>query len=147
MSKEQGQHHGVRDLVISCIDYRFRARVAQWIKDTLGDQADLVAIAGASKAILDEASRATVLHQLEIAVKLHGIERVHILDHMDCGAYGGYTVHVGQEAETQFHAGQCGLAAGVIAAHFPQMIVASYIVNFDHVIAFAEQTVAERKPA
>ncbi len=45
--------HRVDNLVISCIDFRFRQRVSNWIETELAGQADLVAFAGASKAIVD----------------------------------------------------------------------------------------------
>ncbi len=96
------KHHGVKDAVITCIDYRFRARSAAWIKRNLKDQADLIAVAGASKALLDKHSASYVLSLIKIAVDLHGIKRVHIVDHMDCGAYGGSKEHAGEVAEEIF---------------------------------------------
>lgn len=127
------QAHGVRDLVISCLDYRFRSTVARWIRTELGDQADLVAMAGASKAVLDEASRACLLQQIDIAVSLHGVTHIHILDHIDCGAYGGSKMHKNKKAETDFHIEQCQQAAALITARFPELAVFSHLVSFDGV--------------
>lgn len=133
------QPHGVSDIVISCIDYRFRPRVAAWIAQNLGDASDLVAVAGASKAFLDPSSRDYLLQQIDIAIRLHGITRVHLLDHIDCGAYGGSGLHADEAAETSFHAEQCALAQQVIAAKFPTLTVVPYVVGFETTVVLAEK--------
>lgn len=125
--------HGVRDLVISCIDYRFRPVVAQWIKETLNDQADLVAVAGASKAPISQESHDYILNQIKIGQELHGVTTVHVLDHIDCGAYGGSKLHSDQEHEQSFHEQQCTRAHSEINKAFPDMTVKSYLVTFDGV--------------
>lgn len=127
--------HGVNDLVISCIDYRFRAQIAAWIKDNLTDQSDLIAVAGAAKALIDATSQKYILNLIQIAVQLHGVTTVHILNHIDCGAYGGSKVHADRQQEQLFHAQQGELAHNVIAQRFPQLTVKSYIVDFERVQA------------
>ena len=139
--------HGVRDAVISCIDYRFRPLISAWIKDELNDQADLVAVAGAAKTLLDPASEQYILGLIKIAEDLHGVTTVHILNHVDCGAYGGSKLHAGEAQEKQFHANQCALATQVIAQQFPGLTVKHYIVDFDGVHAVAETTEKIVSPA
>ncbi len=123
--------HGCNDLVVSCIDYRFRKTVADWIKTELNDQADLISVAGTSKAFLDETSHNYILGLIKIAVDLHGVKRVHLLDHIDCGAYGGSKQHDCIENEEAFHAKQCSFAYEEIKKEFPELDVQSYIVTFD----------------
>ncbi len=136
-------HHGCNDLVISCIDYRFRDSVAAWIKENLGNQSDLVAVAGTSKAIIDETSRDYVLGLIKIGVDLHGVCRVHLLDHMDCGAYGGSSQHTGDEAEVAFHASKLDEAEQIIRQHFPQLEIVKYVMTTSGI----EQLAAEAAPA
>lgn len=126
--------HGVNDVVISCIDYRFRKRVGEWIDQNLEGKADLIAVAGASKALLEDASKDYVLHLIDIAVKLHGVTTIHIIDHIDCGAYGGSKEHNNPEAETTFHAGKCEAASEVILKAFPTMSVERHIMTFDGMV-------------
>lgn len=124
---------GVHDLVISCIDYRFRPIVATWIQDTLHDRADLVSVAGASKAPISSESHNYILEQIRIGQQLHGVNTIHILDHVDCGAYGGSKMHENLDKETNFHKQQCSLASEAIKKEFPDMNIKSYVVNFDGV--------------
>lgn len=134
--------HGVKDLVISCIDYRFRPRIAQWIAQEFDGQADLVAVAGAAKSLLDKPSRQYVLGQIEIGIRLHGIERVHIVNHIDCGAYGGSKVHESEDDETAFHARECEQARQLIQQKFPHVTIYSYALCFDRMISCQPATQA-----
>lgn len=128
-------HHGTQNLVISCIDYRFRARTAAWIKDNFNDTADLVAVAGASKAITDEKSREYILSLIDIGRKLHGVTTVHVLDHVDCGAYGGSSQHNGEAEEIDFHFGEVNRAVEVLKEKHPDLEVKGYLMNFDEVLS------------
>ncbi len=120
----------VENLTISCMDYRFRAGIAAWIDEKLDGQSDLVALAGASKAILDESSQPVVLNQIGLASQLHGIQTVHIIDHIDCGAYGGSAHYNGDRgAEFGMHQEQLGKAARVILSHFPGIKVETHIID------------------
>src|SRR6266542_2111535 len=120
--------HHVDNLVISCIDFRFRPQIARWMAEQLDDQADLVAIAGASKAITDESSQKIVLNQIRIAHDLHSITTVHILDHMDCGAYGGSSQFSNREDELAMHTEKLKEAGQIIATHFPGLRLELYVV-------------------
>lgn len=122
--------HQVKDLVVHCIDFRFRRQIADWIASELNDQADLVAIAGVSKAILDEASRPVVLNQLAIAQRLHGMTTVHLLDHIDCGAYGGSKEHEDKAAEVAMHKEKLEQAAEVVRQELPELTVNTCLVDF-----------------
>lgn len=123
--------HNVDHITVSCIDFRFRAPIAQWIKDSLNDQSDLTAVAGASKAILDEDTQASVLKQIELAQKLHDIKTVHIVDHIDCGAYGGSDKFQGDKAaEVVMHQGELKKAAELIVSRFPGISIETHIIDF-----------------
>lgn len=123
----------VKDLVIHCIDFRFRHQIADWIAENLNDQADLVAIAGVSKALNDEASRDVVLYQIEIANKLHDMTRVHLMDHVDCGAYGGSKSYSDKAAEVAMHQEELKKAAQIVKAKLPSLTVKTYVVDFDSI--------------
>jgi len=122
----------VENLTISCIDFRFRARVADWIKTELDDQSDLVTLAGASKAILDEDTRESAIKQVEIARGLHQISAVHLLDHTDCAAYGGSAAFAGDSsAEVQMHHEKLQEAASVLRQRVPEVQVKLYLLELD----------------
>lgn len=83
----------VDTLCVTCIDYRFVAKDVTWLTTELGlafDNYDIVALAGASLAAIKTAVPQTTAgfwDQIKIAIGLHHIKKVILLDHMDCGAY------------------------------------------------------------
>ncbi len=125
----------VDNFTISCIDFRFRAKIADWIKAELNDESDLVAIAGTSKAILDKDTREAVLKQIGIADSLHAIKTVHLIDHIDCGAYGGSAkFNHDKAAEVAMHNQELVKAQQVINERFPSLTVKTHIIDFDRMV-------------
>lgn len=75
--------HQAKALVIICMDFRFQETIREWlVKQGYNNQYDLVAMAGAAKAI------DTILSQIELSHNLHQIKEVILINHQDCGAYG-----------------------------------------------------------
>lgn len=78
-------------LLLSCVDYRLQhATTAYMDRIGLRDDYDQVALAGASLAAMTRARPAwgrTFREHLTLALDLHRIRRVLVLDHRDCGAY------------------------------------------------------------
>jgi len=76
--------HTCKALVLHCIDFRLQKAVKKYLEDQglLGD-CDIVSIAGGVKD-LDYAMK-----QIEIGQRLHNISEVILMNHTDCGAYGG----------------------------------------------------------
>ena len=71
-------------LVVHCSDPRFQSAYRKII-DELADYHDLVVIPGASKAIADSK---LVVDNIKMLHGLHNFETIHILDHVECGAFG-----------------------------------------------------------
>jgi carbonic anhydrase len=78
-------------LLLTCMDYRFQAPIDDYMaKRGLRGNFDHVILAGAALgAITDQrpAWNATFVDHLGAAIQLHGIKKVMVLDHRDCGAY------------------------------------------------------------
>jgi carbonic anhydrase len=70
-------------LVVHCMDYRLQKSLNDWLDKNPGaGNYDRVAIAG---GVLDIYS---VLKQIELAVRVHRIRKVILVNHEDCRAYG-----------------------------------------------------------
>ena len=70
-------------LVVHCMDYRLQKYLNDWLDKNPGaGNYDRVAIAG---GVLDIYA---VLKHVELAVRLHKIREVILVNHEDCGAYG-----------------------------------------------------------
>jgi carbonic anhydrase len=70
-------------LAVHCIDFRLQTALNRWLDDRFGpDNYDRFAQAG---AVLDPQA---VLRHVEIAVRLHRVNTVALINHQNCLAYG-----------------------------------------------------------
>lgn len=80
-----------RALMLSCMDYRLVDDFVRFMEGHgMHDAYDHVVLAGASLGAMSDrfaAWRATFWAHLDVAIQLHHIEEVIVLDHRDCGAY------------------------------------------------------------
>ena len=78
-------------LVLTCIDYRFVHVIPEFMRKHYPSLTyDHAILAGASLGVFTgiyPAWASTFWEHLEVAIALHGINTVIILDHRDCGAY------------------------------------------------------------
>lgn len=129
--------HHVDNLVVSCVDFRFRPLVAKWIDEQLNGKADLISLAGASKAVADDDTRATALKQFGICDRLHGVKTIHIVDHIDCGAYGGSSHYDSTSAELADHQQKLAQAIQAIKTECPNAEIKTYLAQFNAIAPFA----------
>lgn len=84
--------HTAKALVLRCMDFRFVTTLREHMLELgLKDQYDLVCVAGAAKNMVDPFDPKDpefVMRQIDVAKRLHDIQEVIIINHLDCGAYG-----------------------------------------------------------
>lgn len=99
--------HTCKALVLTCIDFRFQQAIEQFLKNAgMEGTADRVAVAGAAKSLVtpeQPRDREFLLQQIEIAANLHHISEVVIMQHEDCGAYGGSSKFDSPASEREYH--------------------------------------------
>ncbi len=126
--------HSAKALVLHCIDFRFIHEIVHFLKSLkLLDQYDDVSVAGAAKNLADPydaADKEFVLRQIEIAKKLHGIEQVIVINHLDCGAYGKGTFANVQE-ERERHLKDLKNAKRIIEQRFDGLMVTPVLARID----------------
>lgn len=84
------EQHTCKALVIHCIDFRFRKSLAEFLEEKFGDSYDLVSVAGGVKSLVSTiGDNNFILEQIRISNKLHKPELFVLIQHEDCGAYGG----------------------------------------------------------
>ena len=82
--------HTCKALVIHCIDFRFRKSLAQFLEARFGDSYDLISVAGGVKRlVVDPLENNFILEQIKISDRLHKPGVILLIQHEDCGAYGG----------------------------------------------------------
>lgn len=111
--------HYCTTIVITCIDFRFQDLIENWLKEKFPPKSyDRVALGGGVKN-LD-----TVLSQIDIAVKLHHIKKVVLINHEECGAYGA-------ESIPQKHQQDLQKAKAEIKKQYPNLQVEIYYLKKD----------------
>ncbi len=75
--------------VLECIDYRFIEKNNKFLKDNFRNVLfDHFSLAGSSLGFnSNKYWRKTCIDNINLAIKLHNIKRIVILEHSDCGAY------------------------------------------------------------
>lgn len=113
-------------LVLSCMDYRLVDDTEHYFSERgMKEKYDHVVLAGASLgAVTDKypAWNQTFWDHLEVAIQLHHITKVIVLDHRDCGAYRfiiGEDFGKVPEKETAAHAAQLNKLMKQITAKYP----------------------------
>ena len=109
-------------IVVRCMDYRFHAQLPELLAEHFGTERfeyDSPGGTGGSKSLIDARSREFVLEALELALSLHGVRRLIIVDHVDCGTYGGSGEFDSPEAERRFHAERLREAAEIASKAQP----------------------------
>jgi len=114
--------------------------------------ADPLKIAGGAKAFaspVEESERSFALGQVRTSMRLHGTNRVMLMIHSDCGAYGGLPAFGGnKEREAANHESELRNAAEFLKSSISAIEVECYYLKFNGVWAFEEATFTpSRNPA
>jgi carbonic anhydrase len=128
-------------LLLSCMDYRLMHKVDEYMGARgLREKFDHVVLAGASLGALTDKYPAwgeTFWGHLDVAIKLHDIHRVLILDHRDCGAYrvllGEHTVK-DTAIELKTHVSQLYALRTQIVGRHPRMEVELGLMDLQGVV-------------
>ena len=124
MEKDLKTLHHWKVLALSCIDGRFVKRTIDWVSSKTDGVFDFRTEFGLSKAIIDSLpDRERLFELISVSIRLHNIEEIWLIDHVDCGAYGGSKMFADNIAEAEFHNGQLEKAAKVIEEKFPELKV------------------------
>jgi hypothetical protein len=93
--KVELEKHKSDVLIIHCADPRFQEAYRELI-DNLKKYYDLLVMPGASKAVV---SNPTTLDYITLLHGLHNFKAIHIMDHIECGAFGKIDNEVSAHSE------------------------------------------------
>jgi carbonic anhydrase len=129
-------------LLLSCMDYRLIDDIVRYMDGRgMTDKYDHVVLAGASLGVLNDKNTAwgqTFWDHVDVALQLHHIHKIIVMDHRDCGAY---KVFLGpdhaKDAATEFesHAAKLRALQAQIKAKFPQLEVELLLMALDGSVA------------
>ncbi len=130
---EAGGH--AEALLLSCMDYRLVDDIVRYMDGRgLTNNYDHVVLAGASLgAVSDKLNWGkTFWDHLDVALKLHHVQKVVILDHKDCGAYRVVFERDFKDGEElAIHREQQGKLRDAIKAKYPELTVETLIMDLD----------------
>jgi carbonic anhydrase len=132
--KHAGQH-SCEAVVLSCIDFRFWSAIVEHIQNELKiTDFDFPSLPGAAKTINNSHNDSAdlALSCIDVPVRLHGVQKIIIINHADCGAYGGRAhFNHDQLAELAFHSAELQAARVKLSAKYPDKEVITLFVQFN----------------
>lgn len=125
-------------LLLSCMDYRLVDETERYMAGRdLRDKYDHIILAGASLGATTDkypSWNTTFWEHLDVAIKLHSIKKVIILDHRDCGAY---KVILGEDfskdpaKEKAVHTEKLSALAGMIKEKYPTLEIELQLMDLE----------------
>lgn len=111
--------HSCEAVVLTCIDFRFWRETVRFVEEELGLEVfDFPSLPGSVKAINEDNNLA--MQCISVPVELHHVKKIVLINHQDCGAYGGSVRFNGDdEAEQKFHEGELKKARKIILEKYP----------------------------
>ena len=123
--------------VVWCFDNRFELAFRKFLQRRGVVHWDAIKIAGGTKCLASpdrESDREFVLNQIRISMRLHQTQRVILMLHSDCAAYGGIEAFEGNATtERNNHRAELQKAVQVLNDAIPGIAVDPYFVDFEGV--------------
>ncbi len=124
--------HTCKSLLMHCMDFRFGKAMKGFMEEhSMMDDADLVSIAGAAKNIVNPETREFALKQIEISKSLHEMKEVDLMNHLDCGAYGGRKSFETDAAEYNKLTSDLKEARDIVKEKFPELAVKLWLAHIE----------------
>ena len=125
-------------LLLSCMDYRLVDETERYMsKRGLRNKYDHIILAGAALGASTDkypAWNRTFWEHLGVAIELHGIQKVILMDHRDCGAYKvilGEDIAKDRARETEVHASKLRELRKQIQEKHPKLSVELFLMSLD----------------
>ena len=126
--------HKCQALVLHCMDHRFIGHLRDFIvSQGLKDQYDEVSVAGGTQGMVSGSKdvQEFILNQIGTACRLHSIQDVYLINHLDCGAYGGRKAFGSDQEEHDRHTVDLLKAKQIVNQQFPDLNVSTIIARLN----------------
>jgi hypothetical protein len=129
---------GTDALLLNCIDYRLTAATERYMAEHgMAGKYDQLVLAGASLGAKNDkfpAWATTFWDHVQVAIDLHHIHKVVIMDHRDCGAYKvilGKDLAADPKEELAVHSAQMRSLKADIGKKYPNLEVELLLMGLD----------------
>lgn len=129
--------HKAQAMVLACIDYRFIDTAVHLVEGSeLDNKFDFTTLAGASLGYNQrkyKCWRETFNELVELAIQLHDIHEIIVIDHMDCGAYAMIypEIEKNSEQERDLHIKNINRFVRKARKQFPDLTYSGYLLQVD----------------
>lgn len=127
-------------LVVTCMDARLHRADRPYLAEYLRGKRiglhswDLVALPGGSRGLVASDTphvKGAMLHAVKAAHDLHQVSRVFLVNHSDCGAYGGAHAFPDATAEYRQHAADLRTAREELRAFLPNLDIRLFFATVE----------------
>ncbi|MFH1631531.1 MAG: carbonic anhydrase [bacterium] len=121
--------HTCSTALVRCMDFRLGNAIKDYLEsNNLYDDVDIISLAGAAKD-LNDPEGGVLETQLSLSKRLHSINTVILMNHTDCGGYGGRAAFESAEAEHKHHVDELGKAKEKLLAKYPDLTVKTVLAD------------------
>lgn len=125
--------HTCSAALVRCMDFRLESAIEAYLSEkNLTDDVDVISIAGAAKDLNDGSMGGAVESQLGLSKKLHDIGTIILMNHTDCGGYGGRGAFESREAEWQNHVDALNGAQSYLKEAYPDVTIKKVIADIQN---------------
>ena len=135
--------HTCQAIVLSCIDFRFNQQMIEELKKRGIDKFDLKCDAGGVKYLISEDKpgvRDWILENIDTAKRLHKIEKIVLINHYDCGAYGGNSTWESDESQTKFQSDELAQAKSMLSQKYPDLSIETILARLENGKVYLQST-------
>jgi carbonic anhydrase len=125
--------HNCEAVVLTCIDFRFWRETLEFVEKELNlSTFDFPSLPGSAKAVNECAGDEELAMQcIGVPCNLHHAKKIVIVNHEDCGAYGGSKKFETRGEEQAFHESELKKAKERILKNFPDKEVILIYAKLD----------------
>ena len=126
--------HQAEAILITCIDFRFHQVTVNYIREDLGiKEFDLLTIPGVAKNLAQDNQPGKEIIRIikEVSLPLHRIKKIVVMNHWDCGGYGGSSNFSSETDEEKRYKKDLVKAKQILNSKFPELEV---IIGYSKVI-------------
>jgi carbonic anhydrase len=127
--------HHCKALLVQCMDFRLMKGIRTFLdQNGLTGDCDIVSVAGAVKGIADTSAPSDtefVLKQIGLSHELHAIKHLILMNHLDCGAYGGSAAFASPEEERAKHLADLRRSRDILKQKYPELEIKLVIAKID----------------
>ena len=119
--------HTCKATAIFCFDFRFARRFYEFLESMYPGSYDPISAAGAVKSLLaDGKTDNFLLNQVGLSASLHKTKAIVLIQHEDCGAYGGSKAFANSEAEIAFQKEELQKAEDFLKRYHPNHLIRKF---------------------